>query len=74
MVTVYFVTDYPEMERETQMRIRGTFDQLLEEYDPTTGVETLGKSFHPRLGKKPGYPGFGQIQSLKYEITGLGQF
>lgn len=41
MVTVYFVTDYPEMERETQMRIRGTFDQLLEEYDPTTGVETL---------------------------------
>ena len=43
MVTVYFVTDYPEMERETQMRIRGTFDQLLEQYDPTTGVETLGK-------------------------------
>ena len=61
MVTVYFVTDYPEMERETQMRIRGTFDQLLEEYDPTTGVETLGKLFYPRLGKGPGFPGFGLI-------------
>ena len=57
MVTVYFVTDYPEMERETQMRIRGTFDQLLEEYDPTTGVETLGKSFHPRARQKAGISG-----------------
>ncbi len=42
----FLLSDFREMGVEAKVNIRTSFATLIEEYDPTTGVETLGTVPH----------------------------